>query len=115
MSTNALVGVIIDDKILSIYNHYDGYPAYLLHVLQLSYNTKEKAMELISMGNASFIGETLEKSRFYHKHYNEPLIVNRGFVWNYPPPHESEQKYMFMSRCEVGFKYLFDDGWKIIS
>lgn len=52
---------------LSIYCHWDGYYAtngvgwFLYH----HYNSLEAAASLISMGNASSIGETLEKCTFY--------------------------------------------------
>ena len=52
MSTRSRIGILLpDDSILSVYNHFDGYPEWLGVILKEHFNTYEKASELIDGGN----------------------------------------------------------------
>jgi hypothetical protein len=58
MSTNATISVITPEgKVLSVYNHWDGYPDYLLDMLTKHYNTLTDAMALVKPGNISSVRE----------------------------------------------------------
>ena len=57
MSTNATISIQKEDgKIYTIYNHCDSLPCELGVMLKEYYNSAELAMELISMGDASWVG-----------------------------------------------------------
>jgi len=43
----------------TIYCHWDGYPANNGKILKTAYNTKEKVMELIALGNLSILNENI--------------------------------------------------------
>ncbi len=67
MATSATITVRLDSKTrLSIYSHWDGYPSHVGKILKQSYNTKEKALELVKMGDISILGNKL------HPNENEP-------------------------------------------
>lgn len=69
MSTSSKIGLQRkgENYVRAIYNHFDSYPSYLGNILLNNYNTEEKVEELIDLGNASYIAETLDKSKFYHR------------------------------------------------
>ena len=61
MSTRARIGYQFtnwngDQKIISIYNHSDGYPAGLGKVLLEHYNTPDRIVRLMTLGDISGIG-----------------------------------------------------------
>ena len=54
MGTRARIGIQLSDgSILSVYHHWDGYPAWLGRILKTHYNTKEKVSALIDGGDMS--------------------------------------------------------------
>ena len=56
MSTRSRIGIELADKsILSIYQHWDGYPEWTGRILNTHYTTKEKVSELIDGGDCSSI------------------------------------------------------------
>jgi len=66
MSTrSALVAKLSDGSIKAIYVHHDGYGH--LPTLQENYNSQEEVNELISLGDLSSLGETLESCHAYHR------------------------------------------------
>lgn len=61
MSTNATISVVtLDGKVKTIYNHWDGYPEYLLNILKEYYNDLQKAEALVDLGNVSSVQESIE-------------------------------------------------------
>lgn len=66
MGTHATISVVNPDStITQIYNHYDGYPAFLGHRLLESYNTEESARTLVEGGDISTVGKKGEAPRYY--------------------------------------------------
>jgi hypothetical protein len=54
MATRSRIGIqLVDESILSVYHHWDGYPEWLGRILNTHYNTKEKVAELIDGGDMS--------------------------------------------------------------
>jgi hypothetical protein len=54
MGTRSRIGIQLqDESIVSVYCHYDGYPAFNGRVLRDNYDTVEKVKELIDGGNMS--------------------------------------------------------------
>ena len=76
MSTNSLVAYMNKDwKVTSSYVHYDGYTTGVGEVLLDNYNTKEKAHELATtLGYASGLSETVEKSHEDRANTDEPIV-----------------------------------------
>jgi len=70
MGTRSRIGIQLqDESIVSVYCHYDGYPAFNGKVLRDNYDTVEKVKELIDGGdmsctwtNAGWQNETLPES-----------------------------------------------------
>ena len=54
MATRSRIGLqLVDDSILSVYHHWDGYPEWLGVTLKAKFNTFEKVAELIDGGDMS--------------------------------------------------------------
>ena len=54
MATRSRIGLQLkDESILSVYNHWDGYPQWLGVTLNEKFNTKDKVAELIDGGDMS--------------------------------------------------------------
>ena len=79
MSTNASISVVINDKVHTIYNHWDGYPKGVGNVLNEHYNTEERAKELISLGDVSSLTESVEKPEGHS--FNTPSNGYSIFLW----------------------------------
>jgi hypothetical protein len=70
MGTRSRIGIqLSDESILSIYSHFDGYPEFNGVKLVEHFNTKEKAQELVDLGdisclwtNAGWNNETLPET-----------------------------------------------------
>lgn len=110
MSTNAKIGLQKKGNkyIRAIYNHYDGYPKYLGSILLNNYDTEEKVEELIDLGNASFIKETVETSKFYGRDMKRKNNIETELYSN-----END----FISESGIyEYLYLFKNGeWHICS
>jgi hypothetical protein len=66
MGTRARVGIVRPDgSIISIYTHWDGYPAHHAPILLGHYDTPEKMGELLALGDLSVLAENIgEKQDF---------------------------------------------------
>ncbi len=85
MGTRSRIGIQLqDESIVSVYCHYDGYPAFNGKVLRDNYDTVEKVKELIDGGNmsctwtnAGWQNETLpESGALYYTSRGESLEDN---------------------------------------
>lgn len=57
MSARCRIGIKLNDgKVVSIYNHSDGYPTGVGRILDEYYNTRESIMMLINLGDISMLG-----------------------------------------------------------
>ena len=89
-----------------IYCHWDGYPEYMFSILKDNYNDYQKVDDLISMGSASSIKETIDTSEFHHRDMKEDLNISKGLSI------ESILKKAHYMGCEylylfVGNKWMF--------
>jgi hypothetical protein len=108
MSTRSEIAIENKDKsISSIYCHSDGYLEYNGQILNNHYNSYELALSIIKQNDCSFLGETIEDSRFYNTWRNEDTKAK-----------EFDSEYHFMQ--EFGhnifaeYIYLFkDDKWYV--
>ena len=85
MGTRSRIAIQLqDESIVSVYCHYDGYPAFNGKVLRDNYDTVEKVKELIDGGdmsctwtNSGWGNETLpETGALYYTMRNETLESN---------------------------------------
>ncbi len=66
MSTPCGIAIKTEKGYETIYVHNDGSPRYMWPMLTKNYNSEEKAKELVSLGDASWIAESLKPTRYHH-------------------------------------------------
>jgi len=65
MSTNSTISIKKADKYKTVYCHWDGYLSYNGVLLFKYYKTYNDVENLISHGDMSSLGESIEKCKFY--------------------------------------------------
>ncbi len=92
----------------SIYCHYDGHPENQLPILNTYYNTPEKAKELISLGDISYLGKRLEPDPGeIHTFANPAKDVTLAYH------RDGKQKLRFNPWPQM-YNYVFDgDTWEL--
>ena len=107
MATRSRIGLqLSDDSIVSVYCHYDGYPAHNGRVLRTHFDTIEKVRELIDGGdmsctrtNVGWNNETLpEVGPLYYSARGEDC----------PPRHDETMTEFFNNGEEFG--YIYQNG-----
>lgn len=94
MGTRSLIGVEVEEGCIEyVYCHFDGYPSHNGCILSDHYQDEAKAIELVSHGGMSSLGERIHpdpskphtyESRqkdvtvFYHRDRGEDLSIDRG-------------------------------------
>jgi hypothetical protein len=73
MSTNSSISTKIDNKIISIYCHWDGYLEHNGKLLVENYKTLEAVKELLDLGYLSSLGKTINECVAYHRDRDEEL------------------------------------------
>ena len=74
MATRGLVGKVEGDEVKYIYTHWDNYPYRMKGILTEHYSTDKQIEELLSLGDASIIHESLDKSEFYERDRRETNV-----------------------------------------
>lgn len=115
MSTPCTIIVKTKDDYLSSYCHWDGYTDYMYPMLTTNYNSYERALALVKLGDASYIAEKLEPTTDNHSfdHPEEDVSVfyhrDRGEDWSDTAPKYRDKEsrlYQFQ------YGYVFeDDHW----
>jgi hypothetical protein len=98
MSTRSRIGVVVENSVVSVYIHHDGYPSGVGAELVRDYATPEAALAVISKGDASDLG-----CNFY---------AERGEKC---PPMVSKDVKSFLRACKSGeeYAYVLENGaWK---
>ena len=93
-------------EILNTYCHFDGYPGHMMKVLP-SYDTEEKVRELLNMGDASSIVDTLEASIFYSRDRGEDLQMNRFKIVD---KYDLANVKHLLARASVEYLYFYLNG-----
>ena len=98
MSTN---GTIIvqrpgTNEFSSIYTHWDSYPAHYGPILLENYNTYDKVVELIELGQLSELHSTPDACVSYHRWRGEDKNINVSSNLN--------------DHTDMEYAYLFRDG-----
>lgn len=100
MATRSSISILNDDgSVDSIYCHFDGYQSGVGKILNDHYNTIEKAKELISKGDASYIKSTIAECKFYTS-MGEDLKIH----------HFSSIQGFNYSDMKQQFNYIFKNG-----
>jgi hypothetical protein len=118
MSTNSTVAVKTDTGYKSIYVHNDGYFSYMYPMLDIWYNSPERATALVSFGDASFIDKRLTPSQDSNHSFDNPeedvcifYHRDRGEPWEHNKPETRKTKEEVLS--SQYYVYIFEDGqWK---
>lgn len=102
MSTRSLIGYTKNlnnrTKITYVYCHFDGYPSGVGQTLVENYNTEEKIKELVSKGDLSSLGKTLESSEFY---------IDRGEDFSQIAPKCVSKKEFSGEHSWIDYVYVF--------
>jgi len=110
MATRSRIGIqLADDSVLSVYCHWDGYPAFNGVKLQQHFNTREKVAELIDGGDISALhtnvgwdNETLpETGPLYYSSRGENLPPRLDWrISDYLTQDAEEYAYLFTTDGE---------------
>lgn len=66
MATRCYIGLeYTDGSVRYIYCHWDGYPSGTGKILQEDWNTYTKVYNMLNKGNMSYLGRSLEDTKFY--------------------------------------------------
>ena len=118
MGTRSRIGIQLqDNSILSVYCHYDGYPAFNGRVLRDNYDTIEKVRNLIDGGdmsctwtNAGWNNETLPESGPLH-------YTARGESLESNAPRYDESIFDFLDKKnneEYAYIWTVNNEWKCL-
>ena len=118
MGTRSRIGIQLqDNSILSVYCHYDGYPAFNGRVLRDNYDTIEKVRQLIDGGdmsctwtNAGWNNETLPESGPLH-------YTARGESLESNAPRYDESIFDFLDKKnneEYAYIWTVNNEWKCL-
>lgn len=105
MSTHSTIAVkLTDGSVNLIYCHSDGYIESVGAKLLTHYNTYEKVLELILLGDISSLGENSSNTFAYHRDREEDLNIF------YYPAIELYFKEEHNKGILEGYNYIFIDG-----
>ena len=125
MSTSSIIGQIVNDKVKSIYCHWDGYPTGKGSVggtLKSYYKDPETISALMRLGDLSMLGDTPvdnPDSWDYRKAYDPSRCVSyrsRGDVNTDAHTSCSVEAFIaYATSNHVDYVYLFDGlSWRVL-
>lgn len=111
-TTSSIVLRRANDSI-GIYCNWDGYPEHHLPILTEHYNTEEKLLGLIALGNLSSLYPNINPSGAHNWKDPEPGVVvaytrDRGENWMYHIPFTIGKTDKIKS---TDYSYYFDGKW----
>lgn len=116
MSTHASISIKLQNTLKpvyrSIYCHFDGYPSATGKNLVENFNTYDKVLELIELGDVSCVGKTLEapETVSYWRDKNE----SRQFTQ--PKEYDSVEELVKDDERYYDYFYVFEDGvWNLVN
>ncbi len=115
MATNAYVAVKTDSGYDTIYVHNDGYPDYMYPLLRDWYDSVERAMALVSFGDASFLAKRIMPSLGSGHCFGRPevdvcIFYHRDGGESFHNGHYPDKQSLLLAQYYV---YIYEDGcWK---
>ena len=107
MSTRSRIGIELADKsILSIYQHWDGYPSWTGRILNTHFTTKEQVAKLIDGGDCSSIWT---KDRWTGKQL-APYVTEQKESEEYGPQYYSGRGEDCPPRIDKNLKQFIENG-----
>ena len=110
MSTRSSIAIrTTDNRIKAIYCHSDGYPSYMGDLLTRCYTNTDKVEQIFAEGDCSFLGSTIDASRFYNSWRGENTVAT---VFN-----NKHEWIEWAGNSGLEFVYLFDGSnwtWEAI-
>jgi hypothetical protein len=121
MATRSRIAIKLEDKILSIYCHYDGYPEGVGETLKQHYQDPTKIQSLMDLGNLSIlrpeIGEKQDFNNYASQNEEWCLAYGRdrgekdtGAIMFSTP----ERLIAYTKNSDQEYLYLYDNGWKYL-
>jgi len=107
MATRSRIGIELKDgSILSIYQHWDGYPSWTGRILNTHYTTKEKVTDLIDGGDCSCIWT---KDRWTGRKL-APYVIENIEAAQYGPQYYSQRGEDCPPRLDKDMEEFFSMG-----
>lgn len=73
MATRSRIGIEREDgTIVSVYCHWDGYPEHVGRILNENYYDREKAEQLVALGDLSSLAQRPEPDGIEHHSFTQP-------------------------------------------
>lgn len=110
MSTHSRLRMVLPNgkTLKPIYCHWDGYPSNMLSLLNTHYNTIEKAEELLSLGNLSYLEERVKPDPEEDHSFERPA---KGVTVAY---HRDRGEDLEFSDDRESYNYVFDGkNWQL--
>ena len=111
MGTRSRIGIqLVDESILSVYCHWDGYPEFNGVKLVEHFNSRDAAAELIDGGDISALWTNLDWD-------NNGILPETGPLYYSTrgedrPPHLDANKYDYLADGEeYAYIYTLNDEW----
>jgi hypothetical protein len=117
MATRSTISLLdkVNNRIISVYCHWDGYPEHNGRILKDHYNDISKINELMQNGNISSLGETIEDTVFYYRDKGEPKEVCNSITYQVDYDKLSILDVFRLEGMFEEFNYLFDGEWKLVT
>lgn len=117
MGTHATIIAKQEDTYRAIYNHYDGYPEYLLKMLQEHYQDEDKVQRLIGLGDVSCVRREVDiPDGGSHTFSNPHTDITVAYGRDRGEKGTEYRTYSSLDKClekeNQEFHYLWDGEWK---
>jgi hypothetical protein len=121
MATRSRIAIKLEDKILSIYCHYDGYLEGVGNTLKNHYQDPAKIQSLMDLGDLSVLGPEIgDKQDFndYNSQNKEWCLAygrDRGETGIEADEFKDVDSLLnYVKDSDQEYLYLYDNGWKYL-
>ena len=121
MATRSRIAIKLEDKILSIYCHYDGYPEHNGEILKEHYQDPAKIQSLMDLGNLSILGPEIGDVQDFNRKEtrNDEWCLAYGRDRGEKDTEAKSwstigQLEKSVKKSDQGYLYLYDNGWKYL-
>lgn len=112
MGTRSNIAMVNEDgSVTMVYCHFDGYPSNNGRILNEHYNDHEDLLSLLSNGDMSSLGKSVNSTTFYHRDRDED--------WEHTQPKTYKDWDTFLANAGQAWEeylYVFNNGkWQMLS